>query len=207
MSAPAGQNVRGFGRRSISQTRRVMNTECLFSMFDTSIGPCGIVWTKHGVAGLNLPEADEDRTRARILRRFPGATAASPSPEIQRAIDGIAALLRGEASDLGRIVLDMRRLPAFDRRVYQAARGIAPGMTLTYGELAGQLGDSGLARAVGQALARNPMAIIVPCHRVLAAGGKYGGFSANGGVTTKLKLLAIEGARRSGAPDLFSVRT
>jgi methylated-DNA-[protein]-cysteine S-methyltransferase len=160
-----------------------MNTECLFSLFGTSIGPCGIVWTRHG------------------------ATAASPSPEIQSAIDRIAALLRGEASDLGGIALDMRRVPAFDRRVYQAARGIAPGMTLTYGELAAQLGDSGLARAVGQALARNPMAIVVPCHRVLAAGGKYGGFSANGGVTTKLKLLAIEGARRSGAPDLFSIRT
>jgi methylated-DNA-[protein]-cysteine S-methyltransferase len=97
----------------------------------------------------------------------------------------------------------MDALPEFDRRVYEVARGIAPGATLSYGEIAARLGERGLARDVGQALGRNPFPIIVPCHRVLAAGGKAGGFSANGGVTTKLRLLTIERARTSDAPTLF----
>jgi methylated-DNA-[protein]-cysteine S-methyltransferase len=105
------------------------------------------------------------------------------------------ALLRGEARDLSAIALDMDGLPSFQRRVYEAARAIPPGETLSYGEVAARLGAPGSARAVGQALGRNPFAIVVPCHRVLAAGGKAGGFSANGGVATKLRLLALEGAR------------
>ena len=122
---------------------------------------------------------------------------------MQRALDGIVALLRGEASDLSAVALDMERVPPFHRRVYEAARTIPPGATLSYGEIAARLGAPGSARAVGQALGRNPFAIVVPCHRVLAAGGKVGGFSANGGVTTKLRLLSIEGARANGSAALF----
>jgi methylated-DNA-[protein]-cysteine S-methyltransferase len=122
---------------------------------------------------------------------------------VRRAIDGIVALLRGEASDLSAVALDMNAVPAFHRRVYDAARGVAPGSTVTYGEIAARLGEPGAARAVGQALGRNPFAIIVPCHRVLAAGGKVGGFSANGGVATKLRLLSIEGAPAGGQMALF----
>ncbi|WP_437943881.1 methylated-DNA--[protein]-cysteine S-methyltransferase [Sorangium sp. So ce281] len=172
-----------------------------FLLFDTAIGRCGIAWGERGVAALQLPEAREPETRSRLLQRSPGAQAAAPPPEVQRAVDAIVALLRGEASDLSAVALDMDRVPPFHRRVYEVARTIPPGATLTYGEVAARLGAVGSARAVGQALGRNPFAIIVPCHRVLAAGGKAGGFSASGGVTTKLRLLAIERGQARGAPE------
>jgi len=174
-----------------------------FVLFDTAIGRCGIAWGGRGVVGVQLPEAREPETRARVLRRFPGAREAAPPPDVQRAVDGITALLRGEASDLSAVALDMERVSPFHRRVYQVARTIPPGATLSYGDIAAHLGARGLARAVGQALGRNPFAIVVPCHRVLAAGGKAGGCSANGGITTKLRLLSIEGAHASRQPELF----
>ena len=174
-----------------------------FALFDTDIGPCGIVWGARGVTGVQLPEASEARTRARLVRRYPHAREAPPPADVRRVIDGIVSLLGGQASDLSGAALDMDGLPEFDRSVYEVARGIAPGATLSYGEIAARLGERGLARDVGQALGRNPFPIIVPCHRVLAAGGKAGGFSANGGVTTKLRLLTIERARTSDAPTLF----
>jgi methylated-DNA-[protein]-cysteine S-methyltransferase len=174
-----------------------------FALFDTDIGPCGIVWGAHGITGVQLPEASEARTRARLVRRYPHAREAPPLADVRRVIDGIVALLRGEASDLSAAALDMDGVPEFDRRVYAVARDIAPGATLSYGEIAARLGERGLARDVGQALGRNPFPLIVPCHRVLAAGSKAGGFSANGGVTTKLRLLTIERARTSDAPTLF----
>ena len=174
-----------------------------FALFDTAIGPCGIAWGERGVIGVQLPEASEARTRARLRRRFPDASEAPPPPAVQRAIDGIVALLQGEAIDLAAVALDMAGVPAFERRVYEVARTILPGATLTYGDIATRLGAPGEARAVGQALAQNPFPMVVPCHRVLAAGGKVGGFSANGGIATKLRLLSIEGARTSSAPMLF----
>jgi len=174
-----------------------------FALFDTAIGRCGIAWGQHGVAGVQLPEAGEAETRSRMLHRFPAAGEAVPSPEVQRAIDRIVALLRGEKSDLSTIALDMDEVPAFHRRVYEAARNIPPGMTLSYGDVAARAGAPGAARAVGQALGRNPFPIVVPCHRVLAAGGKIGGFSAQGGIATKRRMLAIEGARLNGATPLF----
>src|SRR6058998_1428977 len=161
-----------------------------FTLFDTAIGRCGIAWISRGICGVQLPESDERRTRARLLRRCPQAREVPPPPEVQRAIDGIVALLRGEASDLTPIVLDMANVGAFECRLYQIIRTIPPGATLTYGEIATRLGE-GDARDVGQAMGRNPFPIIVPCHRVVAAGGKTGGFSARGGVSTKLRLLAI----------------
>jgi methylated-DNA-[protein]-cysteine S-methyltransferase len=178
-------------------------TEYGFSLFETAIGPCGIAWAERGIVAVQLPEARAQTTRARLIARFPGVREAPPPPEVARAIDAIVALLRGEVSDLSGIVLDLDRIGPFERKVYEIARSIGPGATLTYGEIATRLGDRGLARDVGQALGRNPFPLIVPCHRVLAAGGKVGGFSANGGVTTKLRLLSIEGARTSDAPTLF----
>jgi methylated-DNA-[protein]-cysteine S-methyltransferase len=175
-----------------------------FAIFETAIGPCGIAWGERGIAAVQLPEANEQKTRARLLRRFPAAREAPPSPEVQRAIDGIVALLKGEASDLSAFALDMEDLPAFNRRVYEVARAIPAGATLSYGEIAARLGEPPqVARDVGQALGQNPIPIIVPCHRVLAANGKPGGFSASGGVTTKLRLLTIERAKTSDAPSLF----
>ena len=165
-----------------------------FALFDTAIGRCGIAWGDRGVVAVQLPEAHEGDTRARILRRVPAAREAPPPPPVRRARDAIVALLRGAARDLSGVALDMDGVPPFHRRVYAVARGIPPGATLSYGEVAARLGTPGAARAVGQALGRNPFALVVPCHRVLAANGKSGGFSANGGVTTKLRLLMIEGA-------------
>jgi methylated-DNA-[protein]-cysteine S-methyltransferase len=162
-----------------------------YALFDTAIGRCAIAWGGRGVVGVQLPEALEAETRVRMLRRFPGAVEAPPR-EVQRALEGIIALLRGDPSNLSTIRLDMDRVPPFDRRVHELSRTVPAGMTTTYGDLAARLGVPGAGRVVGRALGRNPFAIVVPCHRVLAAGGKLGGFSAKGGVATKLRLLAIE---------------
>ncbi len=121
---------------------------------------------------------------------------------MESVIADIAALLRGERRDLRHVMLDLQRASDFERRVYTAARDIPPGKTLSYGDLAERLGERALAREVAQALADNPCPLIVPCHRVMAAGGKTGGFSAPGGVATKLRLLSIEGAQPDG-PMLF----
>jgi methylated-DNA-[protein]-cysteine S-methyltransferase len=168
-----------------------------FAIFGTALGPCGIAWSERGIVGVQLPEDSESETRTTLARRFPAARELRPPVRVRNALDGIVALLRGESSDLSAVVLDMSAVPAFHRRVYEAAREIPRGATITYGELASRLGTPGAARAVGQALGRNPFVIVVPCHRVLAAGGKPGGFSASGGVETKLRLLAIE---RSAGP-------
>jgi methylated-DNA-[protein]-cysteine S-methyltransferase len=173
------------------------------ALFDTPLGRCGIAWGERGVVGVQLPEASEAKTRARLRRRFPDARESPPPPPVQQAIAGIVALLHGEAIDLSAVALDMDGVPPFDLRVYDVARTILPGATLSYGDIAARLGLPGEARAVGQALAQNRFPLVVPCHRVLAAGGKVGGFSANGGIATKLRLLSIEGARTSSAPMLF----
>lgn len=176
-------------------------TKVGYALFDTAIGPCGIAWGERGVVGVQLPEHTAARTRARVLARFGDAGEAEPPPAVRRAIDGIVGLLRGEASDLSGVALDMEGVPAFHRRVYEVARAIAPGATASYGELAARLGSPGSARAVGQALGRNPFAVMVPCHRVLAAGAKPGGFSAPGGVTTKMRMLALEAGPPAGSRD------
>jgi len=173
-----------------------------YSLFNTAIGPCGIVWTARGIAGVQVHDGNERMTRASLLRRFAGAQETAPPAQVQQAIDGIVALLRGEPSDLSGVIIDADDLPEFNRKVYDIARRIPPGATLTYGEIAERLGGKLLARDVGQALGQNRIPLIVPCHRVLAAGGKTGGFSAPGGVDSKLRLLTIEGAQPSG-PTLF----
>jgi methylated-DNA-[protein]-cysteine S-methyltransferase len=174
-----------------------------FTLFDTAIGRCGIVWSERGVVAVRFPERSDDATRGRIWRRFADAREATPSDEAQRAIAGIVALLDGEPRDLRDVTLDMQDVPDFNRQVYDVARSIGPGATLTYGEVAERLGDRNLARDVAQALSQNQTPIVVPCHRVLAAGGKTGGFSAPGGVKTKLRLLSIEGAQPEPGPMLF----
>jgi methylated-DNA-[protein]-cysteine S-methyltransferase len=173
------------------------------TLFDSAIGACGLAWSDAGIVGLQLPESSASRTRARLLRRFPGAREADRPPAIQEAIDAIVALLSGDARDLSAIVLDMTGVPPFNQRVYAIARGIPAGATLSYGDIAARLGLKDAARDVGQAMAQNPFAIIVPCHRVVAANGKLGGFSANGGVATKERLLAIEGVYPRGQMRLL----
>ena len=174
-----------------------------FAIFETPIGSCGIAWSSRGIAGLQLPEATAEGTRARMRRRWAGVAESAPPPGVQRAIDRVMALLGGEAVDLGDIPLDLEVAPEFHRKVYEVARTIPPGRTMTYGEIAKKLGVPHESREVGQALGRNPIAIIVPCHRVLGADGKMGGFSANGGVATKRRILEIEGASAIGAGPLF----
>jgi len=164
-----------------------------FTVFDSPIGPVGIAWSAAGIIGVQLPEGSTAKTRARLRERWPGAVEGEPPRAIRRTIDAITRLLRGKPATLTEVVLDMEGVPPFHQRVYTAARSIPPGQTLSYGELAAQLGVPGGARAVGQALAKNPFALIVPCHRVLAASGRVGGFTANGGVSTKLRLLTLEG--------------
>jgi methylated-DNA-[protein]-cysteine S-methyltransferase len=163
------------------------------AFFDTAIGRCGIVWSDRGVVGVQLPER-AGTERARLLGRFPDAAVGEPSAAVSDAVRRIVAHLRGESADLGTVALDLREATDFDCRVYEAARRIPRGETRTYGEIAAEIGEPGAAQAVGQALGRNPCPIVVPCHRVVAAAGRPGGFSAYGGVTTKLRLLAIEGA-------------
>jgi methylated-DNA-[protein]-cysteine S-methyltransferase len=165
-----------------------------FVMFDTRIGRCAIAWGERGVIAVQLPEARPSATRARVVHRAPDAHEATPPSEVRRALDGIVALLRGEAVDLAFVAIDMEGLPTLHRRVYELTRTIPPGATLTYGAVAARLGAPGSSRAVGSALSRNPFAIVVPCHRVVAAHGRVGGFSGQGGIATKLRLLAIEGA-------------
>ena len=173
-----------------------------YSLFDTALGPCGIVWTARGVHAVQLPQANREATRARLTKRYPRASEAPPPPSIREAIDGMVALLSGQRRDLQDVVIDDDCTPDFNKKVYAIARKIPPGETLTYGEVAERLGDKLLARAVGQALGENPCPIVMPCHRVLAANGKTGGFSAPGGVVTKLALLTIEKAQ-PGGPTLF----
>lgn len=168
--------------------------ELAYTLFHTSIGSCGIAWGTRGIVAVQLPERNESATLARLLRAHGAAGGQRPTGEIQRIIDDIVALLAGEPRDLLHARLDLARVPPFHQCVFEIVRRIPPGQTRSYGEVAALCGERHAARAVGQAMARNPVPIIVPCHRVLAAGGRSGGFSAPGGVRTKLRLLAIEGA-------------
>jgi methylated-DNA-[protein]-cysteine S-methyltransferase len=174
-----------------------------YALFETAIGRCGIVWSERGIVGVQFPEGSDQATRRRLLRRHPKACETIPPAAVQRTIEDIVALLEGERRDLSEAVLDWGAVPDFNRRVYHVARAIPPGSTLSYGEVAARLGDRNLARDVAQALGQNPFPIIVPCHRIMAAGGKTGGFSAPGGVRTKLRLLSIERAQ-PGGPTLFA---
>jgi methylated-DNA-[protein]-cysteine S-methyltransferase len=174
-----------------------------FALFGTAIGTCAIAWGPRGIVWLQLPQEDEAGARRRAVRRYPDASETLPPPGVDLAVRDIARLLAGEAADLSRIGLDMTGVPEFHRRVYAVAREIPVGETMTYGEIAARIGEPGAARAVGAALGANPFPIVVPCHRVLGAGGKTGGFSARGGVDTKMRMLSIERARTGSAPGLF----
>ena len=178
-----------------------------FTVFATAIGDCALAWNDVGVLGVWLPEASATRLRARIAKRFAQAIETAPEGGVVAAIAAITALLRGERIDLGSIRIDDSRLDPFDRRVYAAARTIAPGRVVSYADLAARVGSDATAREVGQSLGRNPFAIVVPCHRIVATSGELGGFSAPGGTATKRRLLTIEDARRDGEDDLFDQST
>jgi methylated-DNA-[protein]-cysteine S-methyltransferase len=161
------------------------------------------MWRGERLLGVWFPEATDGATRARMRRRHPDAVEASPPERMMPAIEAIRARVRGEEADVGEIPLVRDGVPDFHRRVYDLALAIPRGRTATYGEIAARLGDPSLARAVGQALGANPGPILIPCHRVVGAGGWEGGFSGAGGVATKRRLLEIEGAREPEPPGLF----
>jgi len=178
---------------------------CAYTIFDTAVGRCGSAWGESGIIGVQLPEVREIETRRRLFRLYPDARELRPPPSVETAIEGIAALLRGEGADLSGVALDLGGIPAFNARVYAFTRTIPRGQTRTYGEVAASIRASGAVRSVAQALARNPFVIIVPCHRVLEAGGYADNISPNGGSISKRRLLSIEGAGSPSSRTLFDV--
>jgi methylated-DNA-[protein]-cysteine S-methyltransferase len=177
-----------------------------YTIFDTMIGRCGIAWGQAGVVGVQLPEAREIETRRRLYQLYPDSREQRPPPNVEVAIEGIVALLRGQPGDLSDVALDTQGIHAFNLRVYQLTQAIPRGETRTYGEIAVQLGVSGAVHSVAQALAKNPFVIIVPCHRVLEAGSYADRMSPHGGSISKRRLLSIEGARGgTSSKTLFDV--
>jgi methylated-DNA-[protein]-cysteine S-methyltransferase len=163
-----------------------------YCLFDTAIGTCGVAWSRLGVTRLQLPEADRSATEKRLGARSTRAGHAMPA-EIDQLIADMQGYMSGRKISFDSVAIDLGDVEPFRRKVYEAARALLWGQTVSYGELARRTGSPGTARAVGQALARNPVPIIIPCHRVLAKGRRIGGFSAPGGTVTKERLLALEG--------------
>ena len=170
------------------------------AVFETAIGVCGVAWTASGLVALALPERDAAETERRLRAKSASAGAAEPPPDVAAAISQIQSYCAGERTDFSAVPLDLSGIDSFRRRLYETMRGIGFGETTTYGGLAKQAGVQTAeaweaAREVGAAMGRNPLPIVIPCHRIVAAGGKLGGFSAYGGTTTKEKLLALEGVQ------------
>jgi methylated-DNA-[protein]-cysteine S-methyltransferase len=173
-----------------------------YHVFDTAHGPCGLAWNDAGITRLQLPARDAQATARSLLRKLPDdAAAAMPPPTVAATVTAIQRYFAGERIAFDDVALDLAAQSTLFQQIYAAARSVAWGSTTTYGALAKALGgDWEMAREVGQAMAKNPVALIIPCHRVLAAGNKVGGFSAPGGATTKRKMLALEGVHL-GAPQ------
>jgi len=166
-----------------------------YYVFETAAGFCGIAWTQAGIARFQLPAQSAAATEKGLLRRIPAATPGVPTAEIAGVVADVKRYFQGEAVDFSAIRLDLSDQDEFNTRVYSAARRVGWGGTTTYGALATEVGAGReAARDIGRAMANNPVALIIPCHRVLAAGGKLGGFSAPGGSNTKLRMLELERA-------------
>lgn len=165
-----------------------------YHIFETAGGYCGIAWNSLGISRFQLPTRSADATKRNLLRRDPGTEPAAPPPEINEAIAAVRRYFDGEKIDFSNVPVDLEGQEEFFRQIYTALRRVAWGQTTTYGTLAKELGAGPqAARDVGQAMAKNPVPLIIPCHRVLAAGGKVGGFSAPGGSTAKVRMLELEG--------------
>lgn len=174
-----------------------------YTVFKTAFGPCAIAWTESGLTRVQLPEKTRLETEERI--RDAGAKmTGSPLPAfVQDAIVSLQAYFSGDDVSFDTLVLDDSTLLPFNANVYRLLRAVPRGTTITYGELATRADRPGAAQAVGVAMSRNPWPVVVPCHRVIGANGKLTGFSAYGGVQTKLKLLAMEGTPLGFGPGLF----
>src|SRR5262245_17650821 len=176
-------------------------------VFDTAIGACGIAWSEIGLTRFQLPERDRQATELRLRSGRDHPALAAPPPHVASAMAALERYFAGKRVDFAPVAVDLEGIAPFYRRVYDAARGIAWGETATYGELARRAGSPGAARGVGQAMSRNPVPVIIPCHRILASGNKVGGFSAFGGTSAKERLLALEGVRlgRAQSPQQLSL--
>lgn len=165
-----------------------------YAVFETVSGFCGIAWSDNGITRFQLPTGDADATRRLLLRRVSGAKVAEPTPEIASVIDAVRRYFEGREIDFSDLKLDLDGQDDLSKQIYALVRRLPWGQTTTYGALAKEIdADPRLARNVGQAMARNPIPLIIPCHRVLAAGGKVGGFSAPGGAASKVRMLELEG--------------
>ena len=176
-----------------------------YTIFDTGIGRCGIAWGPSGIIGVQLPEGREIDTRRRLFKLYPDARELRAPLNVEIAIEGIAALLRGGEADLSEVTLDMTGMTYFNQRVYGFVRTIPRGETRIYAEVAAGLRVSGAAHSVAQAIGRNPFMIIVPCHRVLEAGHYADQISPYGGAISKRRLLSIEGSHPISSRTLFDV--
>lgn len=162
-----------------------------------------MLWRGDALTGVLLPSSNDETMRRAIQKRAPGAVEAAAPSFVEDAIDRIKRLCNGEAVTFEGIPLNRSAIEPFANSVYDTILRVAPGETTTYGAIAEELGDKTLSRAVGAALGANPFPIIIPCHRVTAAGGKMGGFTAPGGTDTKRRLLDIEGAFAAEKLPLF----
>ncbi len=185
--------------RMLTEADRPMH----YCLFDTAIGAVGVAWSPDGITRLQLPESGRAATERRLRGRSVSAVENRPPPPVERAIGAVQKYMQGERIDFSAIALDLAGVGPFHCSIYEALRRIGWGETTTYGTLARQTGDPGASRAVGQAMGRNPIPVIIPCHRVLASGGKPGGFSAFGGAVTKQRLLALEGVHLDGGAPLL----
>ncbi len=172
-----------------------------YLIFETAGGFCGIAWNVVGITRFQLPTRSAESTERMLLRRVPGAEPGAPTPEVVEAVAAVKRYFEGEETDFSGVKLDLDEQAALFKQIYEAARRVGWGRTTTYGTLAKELGAGPeAARDVGEAMAKNPVALIIPCHRVLAAGGKVGGFSAPGGSAAKIRMLALEGVHLEPPP-------
>jgi len=188
---PSAPEAFGPGSRALTERAHHLGPHHI-CVFDTALGACGIAWSEHGVTRFQLPEADRGATERR-LRRAADATAETPPPAVGAVVTQVQRYMAGVQVDFSDVALDLAGVGEFHRKVYSALRAVGWGQTATYGDLARQVDAPGAARAVGQAMGRNPIPVIIPCHRVLASGRGIGGLSAFGGTVTKERLLALEG--------------
>jgi methylated-DNA-[protein]-cysteine S-methyltransferase len=179
------------------------DTPMHYCLFNTAIGAVGVAWSADGITRLQLPEAGREATERRLRGRSTSTAESRPPPQIECAIGAVQKYMTGDQIDFSDIALDLTGVGPFHRSIYEALCRVGWGETTTYGALARQAGDPGASRAVGQAMGRNPIPVIIPCHRVLASGGKPGGFSAFGGAITKQRLLALEGVHLDGGAPLL----
>ena len=171
-----------------------------YTIVDTAIGAIAVAWSDAGICRVALPQRDREAMERRFAAKLDGAGPAEPPAAIAAAIGLIKRYAKGEEVDFSAVPVDLGGVDLFQRAIYQAARQLDFGETTTYGGLADAAGHPGKARETGEALGRNPVPLIVPCHRILAAGGKIGGFSAPGGSAAKEKLLTLEGVRVGPPP-------